>query len=553
MKLVVVIVLIIGLAISESLQDIESCPSPIFCQGQLLHTVQMARIFNDSKTFVDHSLKNSVNETLIAFDKFMKDHNNKPSKDEIIKFVDEYFDAKGEIESWTPPDYNENPKFLERIKNPDVKKFAKNLISIWPKLGMKVKKGVFDDPDKHSLISLPNGFIVPGGRFKEIYYWDSYWIIEGLILSEMTTTVKGMLENLLSLVDRFGFVPNGSRVYYLNRSQPPLLALMVARYIEETEDLEFAKKQIGTLEKELNFWLAKRTINVTKNGATYKLIRYAVESNTPRPESYSEDVKTCSVFSDDEKKKYCYSQLKSGAESGMDFSSRWIADKTHSFNLSHIDLYNVVPVDLNAFFYKAVSIVSDLYELLGDDKKSKQWLKTAEEWKTAIKAVFYNVDDGIWYDYDLKNHTQIKDFYPNNVAPLWADAYDTTYREIYGKKATEYLQKLKISNYKGGIPTSLNRVGEQWDMPNAWAPLQELVILGLFKSNSTAAMNLAHELATNWVKANMIGYKKTGVMFEKYDAEKPGQYGGGGEYTVQSGFGWTNGAALQLIDIFDIE
>nr|CAI5865772.1 unnamed protein product [Callosobruchus analis] len=100
-----------------------------------------------------------------------------------------------------------------------------------------MKPSVLDEPDQHSLIPVPNGFIIPGGRFKEIYYWDSYWIIQGLLISEMTETAKGMLENFIAIVDKYGFVPNGCRVYYLNRSQPPLLSLMVGLYIEATRDI----------------------------------------------------------------------------------------------------------------------------------------------------------------------------------------------------------------------------------------------------------------------------------------------------------------------------
>lgn len=534
-------------------KNIESCDHKIFCQGKLLHTVQMSGIFKDSKTFVDHSLKYSVNKTISDFNKFMSNQKDDPSKESIKKFVNDYFENQDEIESWTLPDYVSHPKFLDQIKKSEIKKFAKDLVNLWPKFAKKVKKNVFKEPEKHSLIPLPKGFVIPGGRFREVYYWDSYWTFLGLLLSEMTQTVKGMLENLLYLVDRFGFIPNGARVYYLNRSQPPMLVLMMKIYLDKTNDVKFLKKHIETLEKELNFWLAHRTVQVSKNGVTYKLARYAVESNTPRPESYSEDIKTCGVYSSNSKQQFCNSQLKSGSESGMDFSSRWMADKNKPFNLSLIEPSKIIPVDLNSILFKDFSTLTYFFNITSNREKSKYWSKIAEKWKTAIKNVLYNPKDGIWYDFNLKTNEQIKKFYPSNFAPLWANAFDLKDSGNYGQKAAEYLDKQNLLKFKGGIPASLQSIGQQWDMPNAWAPSQEIIITGLYDSNSDKAKNIAEQLAKNWINTNMEGYKKQGVMFEKYNAEKVGQTGSGGEYSAQTGFGWTNGVALYLINKFNFQ
>lgn len=278
---------------------IESCDSEIYCKGLLLHTVQYTvKVYNDSKVFVDLSQIHSPEVTLSNFKSLMTKTDNKPSLKDVVEFLKDNFDKEGELEDWIPPDFKSNPVFLNKITNWNTRRFAKKLVSIWPNLARKVKADVFKYPDRHSLIPVPNGFIVPGGRFKEIYYWDSYWIIRGLLVSEMTATAKGMIENMLSIVQRYGFVPNGNRVYYLNRSQPPLLALMVRLYMDATNDLVWLKGIIGTLEQELNWWQANRTISIEKNGTTYKMARYAVESNTPRPESYSEDIETCKYYTD---------------------------------------------------------------------------------------------------------------------------------------------------------------------------------------------------------------------------------------------------------------
>lgn len=195
----------------------QSCNSRVYCQGSLLDTVQRARIFSDSKTFVDMSQTNSEEVTLRNFDALLVKTNNNPTKAEVSQFVKENFKNDSELETWTPEDFNPSPSFLKTIKDDEIKTFASNLVGIWPSLGRKVSSTVFQNPEKHSLIGVPNGIIIPGGRFKEFYYWDSYWIIEGLLISEMPRTARGMIENLLSMVETYGFVPNGGRVYYLNR------------------------------------------------------------------------------------------------------------------------------------------------------------------------------------------------------------------------------------------------------------------------------------------------------------------------------------------------
>lgn len=279
----------------------ESCFSPIYCQGDLLDTVQRASIFNDSKTFVDMSMINSLNDTLENFKTFMTETDNQPNPEQIRKFVYQNFRTIGELEDVVPPDFKPEPKFIREISDPVIRKFATKIIAIWPTLTREVSHHVFEQPDSYSIIPVPHRFIIPGGRFKEYYYWDTYWIVKGLLLSDMTDTAKGMIENLLTVVDQYGFMPNGGRVYYLNRSQPPVLTLMVFDYVKFTNDYEFLEKNINILEKELNFWLTKRLAEVNIDGKTYNLAHYDSESDTPRPESYVEDIETCENITGDAK------------------------------------------------------------------------------------------------------------------------------------------------------------------------------------------------------------------------------------------------------------
>ncbi|XP_076265432.1 trehalase-like [Rhynchophorus ferrugineus] len=514
--------------------------------------VQMARIYSDSKTFVDLSQINSEDVTLENFDELMRQTDNNPTREQLQDFLARNFESTAEMDEWTPPDFTTSPELLNRIDDAEVRKFTTDLVAIWPTLGRKVSQSVFDHPDRFSLIGVPNGIIIPGGRFKEFYYWDTYWIIEGLLLSDMKDTARGMIENLLSMVKRYGFVPNGGRVYYLNRSQPPLLTLMASLYMDSTNDQNWLKSNIELLDEELTYWLQNKMVTFEKDGISYTMAHYISESNTPRPESYYEDINTCNYFTNSDDKRRCYQGLKSGAETGWDFSSRWLFDSTggSKANLTFIEAQRVIPVDLNAFLYKAFYTLSDFYSTLGDAEKSLKWKNHAKTWINSIQEVLYDSNDGIWYDFDPVFSKPRRVFYPSNFAPLWAEACPPGLKQEYGHRAAEYFARIKIDDFKGGIPTSLDNNGEQWDLPNAWPPLQEIVILGLWKSRDRQARRIARQSGRRWIKANMRGFEEENAMFEKYDAIDIGKYGGGGEYEVQKGFGWTNGVALKVISMF---
>ena len=252
-----------------------------------MHTIQMASIYSDSKTFVDMKMKHPPNETLVLFRELMKKTENAPTRTQIEEFVNITFDPAGsEFEDWDPKDWKPQPKFLDKIRDENLKKFAQDLNHIWKLLGRKMKDDVKINHELYSIIYVPNPVIVPGGRFREFYYWDSYWIVKGLLLSEMHDTVRGMLSNFVSIVEKFGFIPNGGRIYYSMRSQPPMLTSMVNEYLKTTNDRKWLEENLWLLEKEFEFWMTKRTVQVEKDGVTYTLARYYEESSGPRPESY---------------------------------------------------------------------------------------------------------------------------------------------------------------------------------------------------------------------------------------------------------------------------
>ncbi|XP_076293625.1 trehalase isoform X3 [Lasioglossum baleicum] len=476
---------------------------------------------------------------------------NKPTRSEVEVFVKKNFVEANELRNWTLPDWKANPTILRRVQDPKYREWLSHLNGIWKSLAKKMDKDVAENPLRHSLIYVKNGFIIPGGRFKEFYYWDSYWVIEGLLLSDMHQTAKGMIDNFLSMVEKYGFIPNGGRIYYLMRSQPPLLHLMVSRYLDFTGDYAYLRSIISTLEEEFAFWQNERMVSVNKNGKIYKMAHYMVRSNGPRPESYKEDYEIAQKLPQ-KSREFFYNNIKAGAESGWDFSNRWFNGNTAGGKLSlmNISTEYIIPVDLNAILQQNARLLGQFHRSLGNLRKAASYEKLAVQIQQAIDNVLWNQAAGIWLDYNLKTNQPRNTFYPTNLAPLYTMSYNPVHRREYALSAVKYLQSQGIDRFLGGTPSSLNYTGEQWDYPNAWPPLQSFIIIGLYKTGVPKATSFAQMLADRWISSNYIGFAATGSMFEKYDAITPGRGGGGGEYNVQTGFGWTNGVIFEFLNTF---
>ncbi|KAM8818375.1 trehalase [Rhynchonycteris naso] len=542
-ELLLLLLLGLGLGSQEALPP--PCESQIYCFGELLHQVQMAKLYKDDKQFVDMPLSSAPDQVLQHFHKLANTHNHSIPQQQLQAFLQEHFLTMGqELEPWAPEDWKDSPQFLQKISDSKLRAWAGQLHQLWRKLGKKVKPEVLQHPERFSLIYSQHPFIVPGGRFLEFYYWDSYWVMEGLLLSEMAETVKGMLQNFLDLVQTYGHVPNGARVYYLQRSQPPLLTLMMDRYVTYTNDTAFLRDNIGTLALELAFWTENKNISVSLWGKSYVLNRYYVPYGGPRPESYSKDAELANTMPEGDREAML-AELKAGAESGWDFSSRWLIGGLNPDLLSSIRTSKFVPVDLNAFLCQAEELMSKFHTSLGNDAQATKYRNLREQRLAALNAILWDEEKGAWFDYDLENRKKNQEFYPSNLTPLWAGCFSDP---AVVDKALKYLEDNQILTYQHGIPTSLRNTGQQWDFPNAWAPLQDLVIRGLAKSPSPRTQEVAFQLAQNWIRTNFDVYSRKSAMYEKYDINNGGQPGGGGEYEVQEGFGWTNGVALMLLD-----
>ena len=531
-----------------------SVECPIFCSGSILHQVQINRLYNDSKNFVDMEMKFQEPVIQLNFENLMNKSKNKPGNKNLKKFVNDNFKVSNLTQKWVPTDWIPNPSIISKIYDKDLRAWVVDLNTKWKSLGRRISSSYAEVKNQTSLLYAPNPFIVPGGRFKEIYYWDSYWIIEGLLLSDMVETAKGMLDNFLFLVSELGYVPNGLRKYYLGRSQPPLLIPMFDLYWKESNDLAYLNKSIGLLEKEFNFWLTNRTSEIIVDDIKYSVFQYKVNASEPRPESYFEDVELVKGLKPDEKNNV-FSEIKSATESGWDFSSRWFSknDKTNK-DLKNTKTRSIIPVCLNSLMCYNSLIMSRFYEYLENKEKSEHYRKIADELNKTISRVFWSEDKGIWFDYDLEAKSLSNDFYLSNLVPLWCESYGIEKERSYViKQVMNYLKSNKLLSYPGGVPVSLIKSDQQWDLPYNWPPLQYFLVMGLHKAGSFCdeAKSYALDLANQWVLNVFEVYKsKNHLMFEKYNAVIPGKEGSGGEYVVQDGFGWTNSIVIKFLSIY---
>lgn len=522
--------------------------SQIFCVGALLDTVQLAGIHPDSKTFVDMKLKHTPSATLVAFRAWHVRH-PAPSAAAVRRFVDTHFDAAGsELQPWRPTDHLAQPAFLQRITDPAYRRFAGAINDRWPLLGRNMTADVALNPHLYSIIPVPHPVIVPGGRFREYYYWDSYWIVLGLLHGQMHRTVRGMLANYVHLIDRFGYVPNGGRIYYLGRSQPPLLIPMVKRYLDASGDLDFVRHAIPALEREFAYWMdAEKTVLV----CGHRLARYAARGTGPRPESYREDYANGQrVAGDGGDREAFYAEVRTTAESGMEFSTRWYVNQRNGTNEGTIEdlrCRSIVPVELNAVLQWNARLLAEFHRRLGNGRRASVYRRQARRLFAGIRAVLWHNDVGAWLDWDVANGRRRDYFVPTNLAPLWTGAFDRSDAAGVSASVLRYIRRNGVDGFAAGVPNTLMESGEQWDYPNAWPPMQHMMIGGLENLRTEAAGAMATALAEKWVYTNWVAFVRTGAMYEKYSAVEIGRGGDGGEYDVQVGFGWSNGVVLDLL------
>ncbi|MEM5285710.1 alpha,alpha-trehalase TreF [Paraburkholderia sabiae] len=497
-------------------------PSDLY--GALYRDVELAHLYPDSKTFAD-MVPNAPPQQIVADYAGQKDDPQFALK----AFVEQHFT----LPARQTKDYVSDPN----------QSVTAHIDTLWSVLRR--------DPDASaspwsSLLPLPYSYIVPGDRFDEIYYWDSYFIMLGLRQSGREDLLKNELDNFATLIERYGHIPNGNRTYYLSRSQPPFFAQMV-RLAADREGDQVYLHYLPALRKEYAYWMDGHD-KVAPGGAYRHLVRlpdgtllnrYWDERATPRDESYREDVATAQATpqlkADD-----LWRNLRAGGETGWDFSSRWFADgKT----LATIEVTSIIPVDLNSLLVDLERTLAKAYRVQGDATHAENLEQRAAARADAIRRVLWDPQLNAFGDYDFTRHQLTHRLSAATVYPLYAGVATKT--QAAAVAATVRARLLR----PGGLATTTAQTGQQWDEPNGWAPLQYLAVTGLRRYGQA---DLAQQIATRWITTNVAYYQHTGKLVEKYDvdAKAGATAAGGGEYPLQDGFGWTNGVLRTLMAMY---
>lgn len=493
-------------------------PVPDKLYGELFSAVQQSGIFSDSKTFADAYPKKDPSEILNSY-------NNKKSDSEfsLCSFVHENFDF---------PVVSEKERSIKPAAD-----IRRQIDRLWTVLQRDK-----DDRKDSSLIALPHSYVVPGGRFREIYYWDSYFTMLGLAESGKVDSVEDMVKNFAYLLDQVGMIPNGNRSYYCSRSQPPFFSLMVKLLAEMKQQTDVYIEYLPQLQIEYDFWMSGAE-ELHKNGDACRRVvrvfdsilnRHWDDSPIPRQESYREDIEQAEKFERGDIE--FYRDIRAACETGWDFSSRWFADLK---NAGSICTSNIIPIDLNSLLYNLEMTLSKAYGLKGAVSLQAAYSVRADKRKQAIQTYFFDTQEKQFVDVRLSDSTPSKMTSSATAFPLFLKLAT----EGQAKDVAEVLERDYLK--AGGWVTTPRHSPHQWDAPNGWAPLQWVIYQGL---KNYGYQVQAETGAQCWIDNNLEVYRKTGNLLEKYNVEEVGIVAGGGEYEVQCGFGWTNGVLLKLMN-----
>ncbi|WP_367071099.1 alpha,alpha-trehalase [Enterobacter roggenkampii] len=492
--------------------------SPDILLGPLFNDVQSAKLFPDQKTFADAVPKS---DPLMILADYRMQHTQ--SSFDLRHFVEMNFTLPAEGEKYVPP---AGQSLREHIDD------------LWPVLTRTTDKA---SNKWDSLLPLPKPYVVPGGRFREVYYWDSYFTMLGLAESDHWDKISDMVDNFAYEIDTFGHIPNGNRSYYLSRSQPPFFSLMVE--LLATHDSDALKKYRPQMEKEYAYWMdgvdalqpgqANKRVVKLDDGAV--LNRYWDDRDTPRPESWLDDVNTAKS-NPNRPATEIYRDLRSAAASGWDFSSRWMDDPQ---KLGTIRTSSIVPVDLNALMFKMEKLLARASQQSGDAASASKYETLATARQKAIESHLWNDKEGWYADYDLKSKKVRNQLTAAALFPLYVKAAAQDRAEKVAAATSSRLLK------PGGIATTTVNSGQQWDAPNGWAPLQWVAAEGL---QNYGQEKVSMDVTWRFLKNVQHTYDREKKLVEKYDVSTTGTGGGGGEYPLQDGFGWSNGVTLKMLD-----
>lgn len=382
--------------------------------------------------------------------------------------------------------------------------------------------------DTLGFIGLPRPYSVPSlsGAFQQdMFYWDTYFTNIGLLRDGAAGQALDNVDNILYLIERFGFVPNGSNTSYLNRSQPPMASMMVRDIYDTTRDKAWLEAACRTLEKEYAFWMTRRM-------APTGLNRYGTSAARDELLEFDAYMRTrlaaLPALADTARLLERASHLLAEAESGWDFSPRF-GLRCGDFN----------PIDLNANLYRYEQNFAYFYRELGKEGAAR-WQKAARRRRALIERYCYNPTDGCFYDYDYVNG-RLSPIYSAAVFNLMA-AGALSRRQA--RSVVACLHRLECPCGVAACERGERSRTYQWDYPNAWASCNVLAVMGLDRYGFGQE---ARRIAAKYVDSITRIYRATGNLWEKYNAER-GNLEVNNEYEMPPFMGWTAGAFIYASD-----
>ncbi|MDE1190819.1 MAG: alpha,alpha-trehalase TreF [Arachidicoccus sp.] len=480
----------------------------------LLEDVQLQHVFPDQKIFVDAVPRFSAEEIIQKYNTGKKNE-----KFDLRQFVSDNFIITEQT----------NNHYTTNIS----KGIVNHIHELWNVLTRQTAN------QYSTLIALPKSYIVPGGRFSEMYYWDSYFTMLGLKISGRMDLVQNMVDNFSYLLETAGHIPNGNRSYFLSRSQPPFYAYMIVLLQEEKGD-EILKEYLPQLLIEYNYWMKGSDGLSEETPATKHIVRmpdgsllnrYWDEENLPRPEGYAIDV---SIRQRTKNNPELYRNIRAACESGWDFSSRWFADGA---NIETICTTEIIPVDLNCLLWNLETTIASAYNILNEKDKQNHFEQKAFIRKNAIDKYLWDNENAIYKDYNFVLQEHTSSVHLAMAYPLFTGIAT----ENKAKSVLGFIEKNML--YTGGLVTTIKTTNQQWDFPKCWAPLQWIVFISALKYGKK---DFAETIKKNWCATVEKEFLLSGKLLEKYNVENNSNKDAGGEYPNQDGFGWTNAVYLAL-------
>jgi len=407
---------------------------------------------------------------------------------------------------------------------------------------------------EQGLLLLPGPYVVPGGRFNEMYGWDSYFIQLGLLRDGELALAQDMADNFAFEIKNYGKILNANRTYYLTRSQPPFFTQMLLGVYRKTDDREWLQNAYPMVEAYYRFWTAEPHITPATGLSRYYDLG---EGPAPEVEASERDAEGRTHYdlvrayyrthevpdyevgeyydrANDRLTSLFYIGDRSMRESGFDPSNR--------FGPFNVDIIHYNPVCLNSLLYLMESDSAEIARILGRETDAATWESRAHERAARINELMWDRQDGLYYDYDFV-HKRLRRYpYLTTFYPLWAGIATRD-------QAAAVVKNLPRFESEGGLQTSTTRSGNQWDAPFGWAPLHLIAVRGMRRYGYTAD---ADRISGKFLSMINDEYRKLGTIVEKYDVVRRAtntfmdvRFG---YHSNETGFGWTNAVFTALLD-----